>query len=70
MEVLAANGANLNARDENQSTLLMFFARQGKLEPVQWLLEHGADRHALNKNGKTAIEIGRRHPQIGRLMMK
>ena len=59
MELLVASGADIDARDENQGTLLMHFARQGKAEPVQWLLAHGADRDARNKSGKTAAEIGR-----------
>src|ERR1700731_5347232 len=41
MELLAARGANVDARDESQGTLLMYFARQGKSEPVQWLLAPG-----------------------------
>ena len=46
MELLAAKGGELDSRDEAQGTLLMYFVRQGKLEPVRWLLEHGADRDA------------------------
>jgi len=48
----------------------MYFARQGKAEPVQWLLAHSADRNARNKSGKTAAEIGRTHPGIVRLLTK
>ena len=70
MELLAASGANVDARDETQGTLLMYFARQGKAEPVQWLLAHGADRNARNKSGKTASEIGRTHAGIVRLLTK
>jgi ankyrin repeat protein/truncated hemoglobin YjbI len=68
MKLLVAGGANVDARDENQGTLLMYFARQGKAEPVQWLLAHGADRNARNKSGKTAAEIGRKHAGIVRLL--
>jgi ankyrin repeat protein/truncated hemoglobin YjbI len=68
MELLAANGADVDARDEAQGTLLMYFARQGKGEPVKWLLVHGADPGARNKSGKTAAEIGRRHSGIVRLL--
>jgi ankyrin repeat protein/truncated hemoglobin YjbI len=68
MELLAAKGANLDARDGTQGTLLMHFARQGKAEPVRWLLAHGADRGARNKSGKTAAEIGRAHAGIVRLL--
>ena len=68
MELLASRGADLNARDEMQATLLMHYARQGNVEPVEWLLAHGADRNSRNKSGKTAAELGRRHPQIARLL--
>jgi ankyrin repeat protein len=68
MELLVASGANVDARDENQGTLLMYFARQGKAEPVLWLLAHGADRNARDKSGKTAALIGRKHPEIVRLL--
>lgn len=64
MELLASSGATLDARDENQGTLLMHFARQGHVHAVRWLLAHGADRNARNKSGKTAMQIGRAHPQI------
>ncbi len=70
LELLVANGANVDARDENQGTLLMSFARQGKAEPVRWLLVHGADRSARNKSGKTAAEIGRAHAGIARLLVE
>jgi ankyrin repeat protein/truncated hemoglobin YjbI len=68
MEMLVASGANVDARDENQGTLLMYFARQGKVELVRWLLANGADRKARNKSGKTAGEVGRAHPDIIRLL--
>jgi ankyrin repeat protein len=70
MELLAANGANLDARDENQGTLLMYFARQGKTHAVRWLLAHGADRNVRNKSGKTAADVGRAHAGIVRLLTK
>jgi ankyrin repeat protein len=70
MELLAAGGANLDARDEAFGTLLMYFARQGKAEPVPWLLAHGADRNARNKSGKTAAELGRAHAPIVRILAR
>jgi ankyrin repeat protein/truncated hemoglobin YjbI len=70
LELLAASGAHVDARDETQSTLLMYFARQGKAAPVKWLLAHGADRNARNKNGKTAAELGRKHASSVRLLTK
>ena len=68
MELLASSGANVDARDETQGTLLMYFARQGKAEAVQWLLAHGADRNVRNKSGKTAAAIGHKHAGIVRML--
>jgi ankyrin repeat protein len=68
MELLAAHGANVDAHDETQGTLLMYFARQGKVEPVEWLLARGADRNARNKTGKTAAQFGCAHAGIVRLL--
>jgi ankyrin repeat protein len=68
MELLAAHGANVDARDETHSTLLMYFARRGNAEAVQWLLTHGADRNARNKTGKSAAQFGRAHAPIVRLL--
>ena len=36
-------------------TLLMFEARRGRLDRVQWLLARGAPRDARNFSGKTAL---------------
>jgi ankyrin repeat protein len=68
MELLAASGADLDARDEGGSTLLMAFAKQGKVQAVRWLLAHGADGHTRNNRGKTAAEIGRANPEIIRML--
>jgi ankyrin repeat protein/truncated hemoglobin YjbI len=70
LELLLARGANLDARDASQGTLLMYFARQGKAEPVQWLLAHGADPSARHKTGKTAADFGRAHAGIVRLLTR
>ena len=70
LELLKAYGADLDARDETQSTLLMHCARHGKVEAVRWLLAHGADRDARNASGKTAAEIGSRHAAVVRLLTK
>lgn len=70
MELLAARGADVNARDETQGTLLMHFARRGHADAVRWLLAHGADRNARNKSGKTAAEIARAHPAIVRMLTR
>jgi ankyrin repeat protein len=70
MELLAASGANVNARDDTHGTLLMYFARRGHVGAVRWLLANGADRNARNRSGKTAAEIARAHAGIVRLLTK
>src|SRR5262249_33925279 len=68
MELPVAAGADVDARDERQGTLLMHYARRGRLDAVQWLLAHGADRKARNSSGKTAAEMGRALAGIVRLL--
>ena len=59
--LLLARGAEVDARDERQATLLMFYARRGRVEPVRWLLTHGADRTAKNRGGRTAADLAHAH---------
>ena len=69
MELLVARGANVNARDESQGTLLMYFARHGNTAAVHWMLAHGADRDAHDKRGKSAAMLGRMHMDVVRLLL-
>lgn len=46
LDVLAAGGADLNVRLKGQ-TLLHLAAAEGDLEVATWLLDHGADIHAV-----------------------
>jgi hypothetical protein len=68
LELLADHGAGLDARDEQQGTLLMHFSRRGNAQAVEWLLAHGADPNARNKSGKTAAQLGRAYAGIVRLL--
>jgi ankyrin repeat protein/truncated hemoglobin YjbI len=68
LELLDAHGAAVDARDGQQATLLMFYARQGQPEPVRWLLAHGADPSARNRAGKTAAELAELHPEVAALL--
>ena len=47
VQALLERGANLEARDNYGHTALVEAARSGRLEAVQFLLERGADPHAL-----------------------
>ncbi len=64
LDVLAAGGADLNVRLKGQ-TLLHLAAAEGDIEVATWLLDHGADVHAVNdcadgceERGYTALHSG------------
>jgi hypothetical protein len=47
-------GANVNAKDEYGSTALMLAAKEGHLDVVRFLVEHGADIFEKDKDNKDA----------------
>ncbi|NXR06430.1 NUD12 pyrophosphatase, partial [Semnornis frantzii] len=49
----------INAAAANGWTALMYGARNGHLEVVQILLEHGCDRYVVNKSRQTALDIAK-----------
>lgn len=53
---LLSSGANVNARDKEGHTPLMYAAMLGRLEVVQQLLDKGADVNAITRTGSTALE--------------
>jgi hypothetical protein len=57
VRVLARYGANLNARDKEQSTALILAAYHGRTGVVDFLIGAGADAHALNKDGENALMV-------------
>ena len=46
MKHLVENGADLNARDENNDTALMKAFQKGRFDIVKYLVENGADVNA------------------------
>ena len=50
-------GADVNVRSNNNSTALMFAARNNYLDIVKLLVKNGADINAKNDKGSTAISI-------------
>jgi ankyrin repeat protein len=56
LEYFLSKGADLNYPiSKSGNTLLMFACKMAWLEPVKFYLAHGADVHAKDKNGKTAL---------------
>jgi ankyrin repeat protein len=64
LELLVAHGAQVDARDEQEGTLLMHCARQSQVAAVRWLLAHGADHSLRNRHGKRALDLARPHPEL------
>ena len=69
---LLKRGANINARDESDSTTLHHASSEGCLEVVRLLLERGANIHARDKYGMTPLHSAssRESPEIVRLLLE
>ncbi len=60
-ELLLANKANVNAKDENGDTPLLFAARNGHADVVELLLDNKADVNLKNKLGETPLHAAAGH---------
>jgi ankyrin repeat protein/WD40 repeat protein len=58
--ILLAHLANVNAKNNDGDTALMYAARWSDAERAKLLVERGADLHAKNKKGETALDITKR----------
>ncbi len=71
-KLLIANGANVNARDEQNSTPLHQAAENGTLRVVKLLIEHNADLNAKDDRGWTPLHkaVERGNIQIAELLLQ
>lgn len=60
VQTLVAQGADVNAVNENGSTALHFAADKGRTEVVRFLLDHGASVNVKSKSGSTPLLLAAR----------
>jgi ankyrin repeat protein len=67
---LVENGADVNAKNNDDDTPLHGAALNGYVDVARFLVENGADVNAKDKNGKTPIDIAREkgHNDIVKLL--
>ena len=72
VRLLMENGANPNARDEDDQTPLYWAAGRGRIEIVRLLMENGADINAGGSREGTPLRGAARggHIEIVRLLME
>ena len=69
VEMLLANGANINDTDEQGLTLLMKASLYNYTNIIELLLSRGVDIHEQNSNGATAIMYASLHSQKDAIQM-
>jgi ankyrin repeat protein len=70
VQTLLAQGADVNAKDNDGSTALIAAATYGHIDIVQALVAKGADVNAKNNRGGTALMVAERmgHKEIVRIL--
>ena len=70
VELLLKRGADIDAKDEDGVTALMWGAALGKAETVTSLLKRNPDLRSADKSGKTALmwAEANQHPSMTKLL--
>ena len=59
LQAMLDHGANIEARDADGNTALVYAITNFKEEAVEFLMKHGADPLAQNRHGTVALDIAR-----------
>ena len=65
-----AAGADVNVKNDTRLTPLHNAVERGHKEIVELLIAEGEDVNAEMKNGRTALDMSKRHPEIADLLRK
>jgi len=65
-----ADGADVNAKDQNGRTLLQLAALKGHKEVVELLIAKNANVNAKNNGGETPLDKAKKNPKITDLLRK
>lgn len=68
--ILISKGANIDARNVNGNTALMYAAMNDNIELVELLLKNGADIKILNNNGNTVFAHALNNEEIKQLLLE
>ena len=70
VRLLIESGANVNAKNGDHETALMYAASKGQVEVVELLIKNGADVNATNANGQTAMVMAaaKAHTAVVRML--